>query len=89
MLGKHVGSMKGQTEVKAIPSEYGMPKLETTGAGEGTLLGHPVQFMATCLSVVGTASEATRQADRSFFFGGVYGVHSQHTTTQLYHYLQK
>lgn len=37
MLGKHVGSMKGQTAVKALPSEYGMPKLETTGAGEGTL----------------------------------------------------
>ena len=59
MLGKHVGSMKGQTEVKAIPSEYGMPKLETTGAGEGTLLGHPVQFMATY--------QAEMQPDGSFY----------------------
>ena len=59
MLGKHVGSMKGQTEVKAMPSEYGMPKLETTGAGEGTLLGHSVQFMATY--------QAEMQPDGSFF----------------------
>ncbi|MAW53252.1 MAG: hypothetical protein CME01_10520 [Geminicoccus sp.] len=59
MLGKHVGSMKGQTAVKALPSEYGMPKLETTGAGEGTLLGQPVQFMATY--------HAEMQADGSFY----------------------
>ena len=42
MLGKHVGSMKGQTEVKAIPSEYGMPKLETTGAVRALCWG--IQF---------------------------------------------
>ena len=47
MLGKHVGSMTGSTTVKALPSDYGMPSLETTGMGEGTLLGHPVQFIAT------------------------------------------
>ena len=33
MLGKHVGSMSGATTVKALPSDYGMPSLETTGAG--------------------------------------------------------
>ena len=59
MLGKHVGSMQGATEVKALPSGYGMPKLETSAEGEGTLLGHPVQFMATY--------QAEMQPDGSFF----------------------
>ena len=59
MLGKHVGSMSGATTVKALPSDYGMPSLETTGAGQGTLLGHDVQFMATY--------SADMQPDGSFY----------------------
>ena len=47
MLGEKKGEMAGTTANKILPAENGSPKIETTAAGAGTLLGVEGMFQAT------------------------------------------
>ncbi len=58
MLGEHVGSMAGPSQMKALPAINGMPCAETTATTAGTLAGVEVQSMATY--------QATMRADGSW-----------------------
>ena len=58
MLGEHVGSMAGASQMKALPAVNGMPAAETTATTAGTLAGVEVQSMATY--------QATMRADGSW-----------------------
>ena len=58
MLGEHVGSMSGPTQMKVLPAVNGMPTFETVANIAGTLAGAEVQSMATY--------HATMRADGSF-----------------------
>ena len=58
MIGEHVGSMTGSTQMKALPAVNGMPAAETTANTAGTLAGVEVQGMATY--------QATMRADGSW-----------------------
>ena len=59
MIGEKVGFMKAVATNKALPAVNGMPTMETSALGQGTLVGQDVQFMATY--------SATMQADGSFY----------------------
>ncbi len=58
MLGEHVGSMAGASQMTALPAVNGMPAAETTATTAGTLAGVDVQSMATY--------QATMRADGSW-----------------------
>ena len=58
MLGEHVGSMAGASQMTALPAVNGMPAAETTATTAGTLAGVEVQSMATY--------QATMRADGSW-----------------------
>ena len=58
MLGEHVGSMAGASQMTALPAVNGMPAAETTATTAGTLAGVEVQSMATY--------QAARRADGSW-----------------------
>ena len=58
MLGEHIGSMAGASQMKALPAVNGMPSAETTATTAGTLAGVEVQSLATY--------QATMRADGSW-----------------------
>tara|TARA_B100000945_G_scaffold253586_1_gene210632 strand:- start:821 stop:1225 length:405 start_codon:yes stop_codon:yes gene_type:complete len=47
MLGEHIGSMAGASQMKALPAVNGMASAETTATTAGTLAGVEVQSLAT------------------------------------------
>ena len=59
MLGNNVGSLTCQTTPRVMPAKNGMPCLEITAVGSGTLAGQQVQVMATF--------SATAQPDGSWY----------------------
>ncbi len=58
MLGEHIGSMAGASQMKALPAVNGMASAETTATTAGTLAGVEVQSLATY--------QATMRADGSW-----------------------
>ena len=58
MLGEHIGSMAGASQMKALPALNGMASAETTATTAGTLAGVEVQSLATY--------QATMRADGSW-----------------------
>ena len=50
MLGEHIGSMAGASQMKALPAVNGMTSAETTATTAGTLAGVEVQSLATYLA---------------------------------------
>ena len=59
MIGEKVALMKGIAQNKALPAVNGLPTMETTAQGQGTIAGLEGQFFATY--------SATMQPDGSFF----------------------
>ena len=59
MLGEKVGSFTATTVNKALPAVNNLPAMETTGTGQGMLVGQPAQFIATYTAIM--------QPDGSFY----------------------